>query len=196
MPANADEFSYIDQLSTGVAVLDERDVLIHANPALIDATGITGWRDRPLATLEFATPELAVLPERARREGVRIALRGVELRTSGTPLRCDIAVSPLPNGAIVEVHALAPHESAGMSPRISQSLRGLAHEIKNPLAGLRGAAQLLQRRIADPDLQRLAAMVITEADRLATLADRFLRPGGKPHLSASISTKSPNAHAR
>ncbi len=149
MPANADEFSLIDQLSTGVAVLDERDVLIHANPALIDATGITGWRDRPLATLEFATPELAVLPERARREGVRIALRGVELRTSGTPLRCDIAVSPLPNGAIVEVHALAPHESAGMSPRISQSLRGLAHEIKNPLGGFarrRAASAATHRR--------------------------------------------------
>jgi len=184
MPADADVFGLIDQLSTGVAVLDDRDALVHANPALIEATGMSGWRDRPLATLDFVTHDLAVLPERARREGIRIALRGIELRTAGAALRCDIAVSPLADGALLELHALAPHESAGLSPRISQSLRGLAHEIKNPLAGLRGAAQLLQRRIADPDLQRLAAMVIAEADRLAHLADRFLRPGGKPHLSA------------
>ncbi len=56
--------------------------------------------------------------------------------------------------------------------------------MKNPLAGVRGAAQLLKRRLADPELARLADLIMVEADRLAGLSDRLLQPGGKPHLSA------------
>src|SRR3569833_1361071 len=166
MRADTAVYRLIDQLSTGVAVLDHADILLHANPVLIDAAGLTGWRQRPLASIDFVTEELAGLPARARREGVTLSLRGVDLPTSASPLRCVVAVSPLAYGVLLELHMLALHEPAGSSPRISHSLRGLAHEIKIPLAGLRGAAQLLQRRIADPDLQRLAGMVITEADRL------------------------------
>jgi two-component system nitrogen regulation sensor histidine kinase GlnL len=65
---------------------------------------------------------------------------------------------------------------------LSATLRGFAHEVKNPLAGLRGAAQLLERRVAEPELKQLAGMVIAEADRLATLADRLLHHGGRPRL--------------
>ena len=55
--------------------------------------------------------------------------------------------------------------------------------MKNPLAGVRGAAQLLKRRVADAELARLADLIIGEADRLAALTDRLLQPGGKPHLA-------------
>jgi two-component system nitrogen regulation sensor histidine kinase GlnL len=96
----------------------------------------------------------------------------------------DIAVSVVEDGqALLELHAVGHEISARTAPRISQSLRGLAHEVKNPLAGLRGAAQLLQRRTNEPDQQHLAELIITEADRLVALTDRLLRPGGKPHLS-------------
>ncbi|MEP6484679.1 MAG: ATP-binding protein [Rudaea sp.] len=174
----------IDQLSTGVAILDGQGKLLHINPAMIDAIGVTGWRDRPLAVVGPAGEDLSPIIERVREDGVPRFLRDIQLRTRGTPLRCDVAVSVTADGMLLELHALGPQEFADSSPRISQSLRGLAHEIKNPLAGLRGAAQLLHRRIAEPDLQRLAAMVIAEADRLAALADQLLQPGGKPHLSA------------
>jgi two-component system, NtrC family, nitrogen regulation sensor histidine kinase GlnL len=184
MPLDPESLTLIDQLSTGVAVLDQENVFMHANPALMEATGLTRWRDCPLAVLGPATDDLAALTGRARKENARLFLRGFELRTADAPLRCDVAVSPMAQGVLLELHALAPHETGSSSPRISQSLRGLAHEIKNPLAGVRGAAQLLSRRLADPDLRRLADLVIGEADRLAVLADRLLRPGGKPHLSA------------
>ena len=58
-------------------------------------------------------------------------------------------------------------------------IRQLAHEIKNPLGGLRGAAQLLERRLASPELKEYTGVIIREADRLAGLVDSLLGPGGR-----------------
>ncbi len=59
-------------------------------------------------------------------------------------------------------------------------LRGLAHEIKNPLGGLRGAAQLLERELPSYDLKEYTQVIINEADRLQTLVNRILGPVGLP----------------
>lgn len=61
-------------------------------------------------------------------------------------------------------------------------LRGLAHEIKNPLGGLRGAAQLLESELADESLREYTEVIIGEADRLQTLLDRMLGPNRPPRL--------------
>lgn len=61
-------------------------------------------------------------------------------------------------------------------------LRGLAHEIKNPLGGLRGAAQLLEREIADPELADYTGVIIREADRLQNLVDGMLGPRQPPQM--------------
>lgn len=184
MQVDRDVLTLIEHLTTAVAVLDEENVFRYANPAFVEATGLVRWRDCPLDVLGPASSDLAAQASRARAEGARLFLRGFDLLTADAPLRCDVAVSSTQAGVLLELHALAPQEAGASSPRISQSLRGLAHEIKNPLAGVRGAAQLLSRRLAEPDLRRLADLVISEADRLAALADRLLRPGGKPHLTA------------
>jgi two-component system nitrogen regulation sensor histidine kinase GlnL len=63
-------------------------------------------------------------------------------------------------------------------------LRGLAHEIKNPLGGLRGAAQLLERELPNPGLREYTRIIIDEADRLQTLLNRMLGPNNLPHLSS------------
>lgn len=55
-------------------------------------------------------------------------------------------------------------------------VRNLAHEIKNPLGGLRGAAQLLSRELHDPELNEFTDMIIEQADRLRNLVDRLLGP--------------------
>jgi two-component system nitrogen regulation sensor histidine kinase GlnL len=60
----------------------------------------------------------------------------------------------------------------------------LAHEVKNPLAGVRGAAQLLRRHVVDAELIALTDIILQEADRLASLADRLLRSANKPHLTS------------
>jgi two-component system nitrogen regulation sensor histidine kinase GlnL len=62
-----------------------------------------------------------------------------------------------------------------------QMIRQLAHEIKNPLGGIRGAAQLLARQLGDPDMTEYTDVVISETDRLAGLVDTLLGPGGPPN---------------
>lgn len=60
-------------------------------------------------------------------------------------------------------------------------VRGLAHEIKNPLGGIRGAAQLLERKLKNPDEKEFTQMIIDQADRLRNLVDRLLGPNSLPH---------------
>jgi len=59
-------------------------------------------------------------------------------------------------------------------------IRGLAHEIKNPLGGLRGAAQLLELELDDPELKEYTQIIIAESDRLQALMDRMLGPNTPP----------------
>ncbi len=61
-----------------------------------------------------------------------------------------------------------------------QMIRQLAHEIKNPLGGIRGAAQLLERQLLDEELREYTDVVISETDRLAALVNTLLGPGGAP----------------
>lgn len=60
-------------------------------------------------------------------------------------------------------------------------IRQLAHEIKNPLGGIRGAAQLLERQLDDDELREYTDVVISETDRLVSLVDTLLGPGGPPN---------------
>lgn len=61
-------------------------------------------------------------------------------------------------------------------------LRGLAHEVKNPLGGLRGAAQLLERELPSEELKEYTQVIISEADRLQALVNRILGPAGLPKV--------------
>ena len=65
-------------------------------------------------------------------------------------------------------------------------IRNLAHEIKNPLGGIRGAAQLLEMEITDHGLKEYTQVIIREADRLQTLVDRLLAPHRRPHLVGDV----------
>jgi len=67
-------------------------------------------------------------------------------------------------------------------------VRGMAHEIKNPLGGIRGAAQLLQRELDNPELQDFTRVIMEEVDRLRTLVDRMLGP------NRAIETRPTNIH--
>ncbi|HEB95125.1 MAG TPA: nitrogen regulation protein NR(II) [Sedimenticola thiotaurini] len=76
-----------------------------------------------------------------------------------------------------EEHLLSQHQAA------RDLIRGLAHEIKNPLGGLRGAAQLLERELPDPALEEYTRIIIDEADRLQSLVDQMLGPNQLPVMS-------------
>jgi two-component system nitrogen regulation sensor histidine kinase GlnL len=65
-------------------------------------------------------------------------------------------------------------------------IRNLAHEIKNPLGGIRGAAQLLQMEVESKDLIEYTQVIIHEADRLQLLVDRLLAPHRRPHVVGDV----------
>ncbi|MGB3749237.1 MAG: ATP-binding protein [Rhodanobacter sp.] len=171
--------AWAQQLATGLALVDARLRLCWLNPALIEGLelGVRHPLGQPLALL-FADAEEAAARAARVLAGQRPAQwRAVPLAAAnGREIPADIALQPLEDGLLLEVHVLA-EPLAGVSP-LSATLRGFAHEVKNPLAGLRGAAQLLQRRVEGEDLRALAGMIIDEADRLGALANRLLHHDG------------------
>jgi two-component system nitrogen regulation sensor histidine kinase GlnL len=175
-----------NHLSTAIAYVDGESRLRAPNAALCELVGLGARRldGESLAQLAPGRTELIDAVRRCAAEQRIVQLRAFPLApVLGEPVVVDLAFSPLPDGGVLlEAHALppAPPES---TVRLSESLRGFAHEVKNPLAGLRGAAQLLGRRVAEPELRELADLIIAEADRLAALANRLLQGSGKPHLT-------------
>jgi two-component system nitrogen regulation sensor histidine kinase GlnL len=175
---------WAEQMVTGLALVDAELRLSWINPALAQMMDL-GPRSavgQPLGLLlrDAQTRELA---ERAVEQQRLLQLRGVVLRTiGGRETLVDIVLQPFQGNLLLEIHALA-EAAIGGSP-LSATLRGFAHEVKNPLAGLRGAAQLLHRRVGTEDLQQLAGLIIDEADRLAALANRLLHHDGAPQFGA------------
>ncbi|APZ41923.1 nitrogen regulation protein NR(II) [Acidihalobacter ferrooxydans] len=110
-------------------------------------------------------------------------------------ITADYAISPCMagvdvNGVLVELAQVdrqlrITRERRLLSQQVTarRLLRGLAHEIKNPLSGLRGAAQLLERELDSEDLREYTRIIISEADRLRALVDRMLGPNSRPRLT-------------
>ncbi len=175
--------TWAEQTATGLALVDANLRLRWLNPALVEGLGL-GFRNAVGQSLglllddadEGAAQAAKVLAEQRSTQWRAVALATADDRK----LSADIALQPFGDGLLLEVHVLA-EPSPATSP-LSATLRGFAHEVKNPLAGLRGAAQLLQRRIEGEDLQALAGMIIAEADRLGALANRLLHHDGAAQL--------------
>jgi two-component system nitrogen regulation sensor histidine kinase GlnL len=179
--------SLFEQLVTGVAVLDSGLRFVGANAAFCELFDIGSPKLRGTALADFgpAGATLAPVAQRARQQQNAVASRSERVvAASGSVFSADIIASAtLDGGVVLEIHRVAPDGAVTQPSRLSESLRGLAHEVKNPLAGIRGAAQLLKRRLPEPELAHLAEMIMAEADRLANLADRLLHGGHKPHLT-------------
>lgn len=184
MPA-PDETELLTLLGTGLALLEPDGRVLWLNPALGEMLEV-GPRTAVGQNLAALLRNAALASHLARTldEGRGFSLRGTSFSVGrGRDLVADVTMQPVDEERIlVEVHPLAPDLTPVATP-LSATLRGLAHEVKNPLAGLRGAAQLLERRLGDDDLRQLASMVIAEADRLAALADGLLRHGGSARIA-------------
>lgn len=169
---------WAEQMSTGLALVDDELRLCWLNPALAEQLelGPRSVVGQPLALL-FAEPDAAARATRVQAQQLAVQWRNATLCVpGGREFGADIALQPFEDGLLLEVHVLA-EPAASQSP-LSATLRGFAHEVKNPLAGLRGAAQLLQRRAHDDDQRALAGLIIDEADRLGSLANRLLHHDG------------------
>ncbi|MDT8410122.1 MAG: nitrogen regulation protein NR(II) [Wenzhouxiangellaceae bacterium] len=184
---------WLAQLQTAVILLDAEDRPAYLNPAAEDLLGVSGPRDSAvgtaLATLRAAG--LDGLAERARAEQRGISAQDIEWRHGRKTGWLDVQVVALPDGGrLLELHDAElrrraqqdrlRHDRQALSRRV---VRQLAHEIRNPLAGLRGAAQLLGRDEPDAARRELTDIICREADRLHALVDELLAPTGPARMA-------------
>jgi two-component system, NtrC family, nitrogen regulation sensor histidine kinase GlnL len=116
---------------------------------------------------------------------VTIGLRALKVNVAGRELNLDCRASSLDAGVLLELHDQSRERKIMRDSQLlagqrvsKQIVRQLAHEVKNPLGGMRGAAQLLERKLPSGDLKRYTDIIIAEADRLAALVDRVLSASG------------------
>lgn len=181
----------LENLNTAVLVVDGELRLRSINPAgellfQLSARQIVG---QSLAELLASNTELIGALRQAFATQHPFTEHGLRLLLAGKrELMVDCSVTPLSDGdrageLLIEftridmLLRLAREESLQDQHDANRAvLRGLAHEIKNPLGGLRGAAQLLERELPDKSLQEYTRIVIREADRLRNLVDRMIGP--------------------
>jgi two-component system nitrogen regulation sensor histidine kinase GlnL len=104
-----------------------------------------------------------------------------------------VAPTDAPDEVLIELLPLEQQSRQEREERLidqaqanKELIRNLAHEIKNPLGGIRGAAQLLQMEIESRDLTEYTQVIVREADRLQTLVDRLLAPHRRPHVVGPV----------
>jgi two-component system nitrogen regulation sensor histidine kinase GlnL len=186
-----------DALSTGIVVLDAQLCPIYANVAAQDllAFSLNQARGRPFGELLLEANGLIGRLRRALETTAGIADRELTVRPAGAPREprvLDVTITPL-EGQVTGTHLLLELADDTQRQRISRDndllarldgsrlmIRQLVHEVKNPLGGLRGAAQLLERELADAHLREYTGVIIREADRLTALVDSMSGPGRPP----------------
>ena len=186
----------LDLLATAVLILDERQIVRYLNPAAENLLGVSAYHAlaRPLsATLGECTDLVRVL-DSALHEGVSFTEHDLTLHLLGQTLTLSATVTPLdtaPGSAVLELCAaggsgrIARDEQVMSQTQASQTLlRQLAHEIRNPLGGIRGAAQLLEEELEESELKEYTQVIIQETNRLQSLLDRLLAPAKRPVVQA------------
>ncbi len=190
-------FQSFDLLATLGAVVSGDDTVIFANAALEDALGISRRTIEGSQFPECFTEPVTLQNALAGANSNEFATLRYDallrrLNHEALPVHVVVAQTDTPGQAIVE---LLPQEQQARQDReerlIDQAqtnkelIRNLAHEIKNPLGGIRGAAQLLQMEI-NRELTEYTQVIIHEADRLQTLVDRLLAPHRYPHRVGDV----------
>ena len=131
------------------------------------------------------------------QNNAQFTLREVSIGVNGSQSLVDLTLSPIRNqkanssSVVLELNVInriarfmQEKNQLERQQAFRLMMRGLAHEIKNPLGGIRGAAQLLDRELTDPSQQELTDILIKEADRLTRLVDRVM--GSREQLKPSL----------
>ncbi|MCP4698455.1 MAG: PAS domain-containing protein [Gammaproteobacteria bacterium] len=183
----------VENLSTAVLWFDSALRLEAANPAAEALLEISQKQKYGLdaEALFPGSRQFTSDLRRVAREHCPIIERGMRLNLfPGHQITVDCSISPADEpaaGLLVELvqvdqrlRLCREENQLARQQATHNVVRGLAHEIKNPLSGLRGAAQLLKRELPDPGLQEYTDIIIEEADRLQTLLNYMLGPRTLP----------------
>ncbi len=189
----------LEGLSVATLLFDTRFSLIFINPAGelllgISARHLLGQHFSELIQLE--TPIMPALEEALHSHHPFTRHEMTLSMAHGEEMVVDFTVIPLieadeepellleltPINSLLRIAREENRQAQQMATR--EMLRGLAHEIKNPLGGLRGAAQLLEKQLNTEDLKEYTQVIISEADRLKNLLNRMLGPNTLPVKTA------------
>ena len=189
----APQYTDLEILATAVLLLDGDRRLSYINPAAenLFALSFNHVRGEPIARLFPNATELHAAIAFADAHECSFIEHDLGLLThTGAHLQVSCTVSPVEWGGgryLLELQPIdsqvriAREESMHLQQQVNRRLiRNLAHEIKNPLGGIRGAAQLLERELSRPELSEYTQVIIKEADRLQSLMDRLLVPQRLP----------------
>lgn len=195
-PQKATDVAILDSLATAVLAIDNGLRIRYLNIAaeqLLSISQRKAMGQRLTRAINIPDALFSRIRE-AIESGQPFTDRQVTVEPHGQdPQVVDLSLSPFrsnndeDSGLILEISVVdRPLRIARDEAMIAQQehasslVRGLAHEIKNPLGGLRGAAQLLARQLPDNELKEYTSIIIREADRLQNLIDRMLGPTTQP----------------
>ncbi len=188
-----------EQMSTAIVLLDGKGTVADINAAAEHLIGLSRNTSRGvnlLTRLPSVSEDLGHMIRSAEEQGLTYAQN---LTFNAPPLHTedkivDCRVSPFrgngPATVLIEftdiTRRIKVHNEQLLLKQHQASrkmVRQLAHEIKNPLGGIRGAAQLLARKVSNPEYAKYTDVIVTEVDRLAGLANTLLGPGKKTQKS-------------
>jgi two-component system nitrogen regulation sensor histidine kinase GlnL len=190
-------YNGLELLSTAVLMLDESLHVTYANPAAetLFAQGrnhLIGIAfDRALPGNDDFVQRLS----QALDAEAGFNDNDLLLEVDGYPVHLHCVITPVDGAGderlVLEFRELEQQLKIAREAKIQEQqeanrelIRNLAHEIKNPLGGIRGSAQLLERELSDPELREFTQVIVKETDRLQSLMNRLLTPNRLPRIEA------------
>ena len=189
----------LDQMPNAILVFEaENQQLVYVNPAAeaaldLSRKSLEGQSVHDLfgdnAPLNSMIEEVRSGQVTAQRQEMVLHSMPGSIHQESTPAHVVIAMFDDPDLLMMEWFPIDQQLRSERDERVTQQveankelMRNLAHEIKNPLGGIRGAAQLLEFELPEKGLREYTQVIIKESDRLQTLVDRLLAPHRKAHV--------------
>ena len=199
--ARPGDYAGLDLLPSAVLLADAQFRIVHVNSAAenlfeLSARSLTGRRVAEVLADEPPGGDALnrMLTEVVEQEWSH-RTQEIEIATPGrAPILVACVVTPAhqpPVRVLLELQVIDQRLRAAREERIAEQaeanrelIRNLAHEIKNPLGGIRGAAQLLEHELPEARLKEYTQVIVKESDRLQALLDRMLTPHRPPRIAA------------
>jgi len=193
----------LDQLPNAIIIFDGKTKhLFYANPAAESALDLSRksivghllgelFADNP--ALNLMIDEVSSSMTAAQRQEMILHVFPNTIHYDAVPAHVVITLLEEPDLMLMEWFPIDQQLRSERDERVTQQveankqlMRNLAHEIKNPLGGIRGAAQLLEFELPEKGLREYTQVIIKESDRLQTLVDRLLAPHRRAHTTELI----------